>query len=54
MSVVDAMAMAHFCRVNMHCCFSDAGIPLSREEAKRIISRFSVNGTSIRYREFLK
>jgi Ca2+-binding EF-hand superfamily protein len=30
------------------------GIPLSREEAKRIVSRFSVNGTTIKFREFLK
>ncbi|KAJ1403648.1 hypothetical protein B484DRAFT_298548, partial [Ochromonadaceae sp. CCMP2298] len=30
------------------------GIPLSRDEAKRIVARFSVNGTSIKYKEFLK
>lgn len=30
------------------------GIPITREEAKRIVARFSVNGTTIKYREFLK
>lgn len=31
-----------------------SGIPISREEAKRIVKRFSVNGTSIKFREFLR
>ena len=31
-----------------------SGIPISRDEAKRIVKRFSVNGTSIKFREFLR
>lgn len=32
----------------------NTGIPITREEAKRIVAKFSVNGTTIKYREFLR
>jgi Ca2+-binding EF-hand superfamily protein len=34
--------------------YDSVGIPLSREEATRVMSKFSSNGRSIRYREFIK
>ena len=30
------------------------GIPLSREEAKRVLAKFSSNGRSVRYKDFLR
>jgi len=34
--------------------FFCSGISISREEAKRIVKRFSANGTTIRFRDFLR
>lgn len=30
------------------------GLPINKEESKRLIKRFSVNGTTIKYKEFMK
>ena len=38
----------------MEQAFTKIGIPLSREESRRIVSKFSINGTTIKYKTFLR